>query len=159
MVGTEAERRGIVKHGSKMIQAVANATVPQLTLHIGASFGAGNYGMCGRAFDPRFIFAWPNNRIAVMGGEQAAKVLSIITEERFARSGKPVDLQRLAAMEQKLIDQFARESTALYATARLWDDGLIDPRDSRKVLAFCLSICREAEIRVVRPTSFGVARM
>jgi geranyl-CoA carboxylase beta subunit len=159
MVGTEAERRGIVKHGSKMIQAVANATVPQLTLHIGASFGAGNYGMCGRAFDPRFIFAWPNNRIAVMGGEQAAKVLSIITEERFARSGKPVDHKRLAAMERKLIDQFARESTALYATARLWDDGLIDPRDSRKVLAFCLSICREAEIRVLRPTSFGVARM
>ncbi len=159
MVGTEAERRGIVKHGSKMIQAVANATVPQLTLHIGASFGAGNYGMCGRAYDPRFIFAWPNNRIAVMGGEQAAKVLSIITEERQERLGQPVDRLRLEAMERKIIDQFARESTALFATARLWDDGLIDPRDSRKVLAFCLSICREAEIRPLNPTSFGVARM
>src|SRR5260221_8073066 len=91
MVGTEAERRGIVKHGSKMIQAVANASVPQLTLHIGASFGAGNYGMCGRAYDPPFIFALPHNPIPLMGGEQAAKGLSIITEERFARSGKPVD--------------------------------------------------------------------
>jgi geranyl-CoA carboxylase beta subunit len=159
MVGTEAERRGIVKHGSKMIQAVANASVPQLTLHIGASFGAGNYGMCGRAYDPRFIFAWPNNRIAVMGGEQAAKVLSIITEERQERLGQPVDRPRLQAMEQKIVDQFDRESTALFATARLWDDGLIDPRDSRTVLAFCLSICREAEIRPLNPTSFGVARM
>jgi geranyl-CoA carboxylase beta subunit len=159
MVGTEAERRGIVKHGSKMIQAVANASVPQLTLHIGASFGAGNYGMCGRSYDPRFIFAWPNNRIAVMGGEQAAKVLSIITEERFQRLGKPVDRAELEAMEQKIVDQFNRESTALFATARLWDDGLVDPRDSRKVLAYCLSICREAEIRPLKPTSFGVARM
>jgi geranyl-CoA carboxylase beta subunit len=159
MVGTEAERRGIVKHGSKMIQAVANASVPQLTLHIGASFGAGNYGMCGRAYDPRFIFAWPNNRIAVMGGEQAAKVLSIITAERLERAGKPVDRGQLDAMERKTIEQFDRESTALFATARLWDDGLIDPRDSRKVLGFCLSICREAEIRPLNPTSFGVARM
>jgi geranyl-CoA carboxylase beta subunit len=159
MVGTEAERRGIVKHGSKMIQAVANATVPQLTLHIGASFGAGNYGMCGRAYDPRFIFAWPNNRIAVMGGEQAARVLSIIAEERMERLGKPVDRVQLQTMEQKIIDQFERESTALFATARLWDDGLIDPRDSRKVLAFTLSICCEAQIRPLNATSFGVARM
>jgi geranyl-CoA carboxylase beta subunit len=159
MVGTEAERRGIVKHGSKMIQAVANATVPQLTLHIGASFGAGNYGMCGRAYDPRFIFAWPNNRIAVMGGEQAAKVLSIITEERQQRQGKAIDRAELAAMEQGIIAQFDRESTALFATARLWDDGLIDPRESRRVLGFCLSICREAEIRPLRPNTFGVARL
>ncbi|HEV2547261.1 MAG TPA: carboxyl transferase domain-containing protein [Stellaceae bacterium] len=159
MVGTEAERRGIVKHGSKMIQAVANASVPQLTLHIGASFGAGNYGMCGRAYDPRFIFAWPNNRIAVMGGEQAAKVLAIITEDRQRRAGRPVDERQLEAMKQKIVDQFDRESTALYATARLWDDGLIDPRDSRKVLGFCLSICRDAAIRPLNRTSFGVARM
>ncbi len=159
IVGPEAERNGIVKHGSKMIQAVANASVPQITLHIGASFGAGNYGMCGRAFDPRFIFAWPNNRIAVMGGEQAAKVLSIIAEERSVRTGKPVDRAALQGMERKVVDQFDRESTALYATARLWDDGLIDPRDTRTVLAFCLSICREAERRSLNPTSFGVARM
>ena len=91
MVGRDAERAGIVKHGSKMIQAVANARVPKLTLHIGASFGAGNYGMCGRAYDPAFIFAWPNNRIAVMGPEQAAGVLAIVTEEKLKRDGKPVD--------------------------------------------------------------------
>ena len=93
MVGREAERAGIVKHGSKMIQAVANARVPKLTLHIGASFGAGNYGMCGRSYDPAFIFAWPNNRIAVMGPEQAAGVLAIVTEEKLKRDGKPVDHQ------------------------------------------------------------------
>jgi len=159
MVGSEAERRGIVKHGSKMIQAVSNASVPQVTLHIGASFGAGNYGMCGRAFDPRFIFAWPNNRIAVMGGEQAGRVLSIVGEESAKRAGRPVDHAALAAQEKRVIAQFDRESTALFSTARIYDDGLIDPRDSRKVLAFCLSICHEAEMRPLYRTSFGVARM
>jgi geranyl-CoA carboxylase beta subunit len=158
MVGREAERAGIINRGSKMIQAVANATVPQLTLHIGASFGAGNYGMCGRAYDPRFIFAWPNNRIAVMGGEQAAKVMAIVTEEKLKREGKPVEQAKLDAMEQAIVKRMEGESTALYATARLWDDGLIDPRDSRKILALCLSICREAEIRPLKPTTFGVAR-
>ena len=158
MVGREAEQAGIIKHGSKMIQAVANATVPQLTLHIGASFGAGNYGMCGRAFDPRFIFAWPNNRIAVMGGTQAAKVMSIVQEEKAAREGKPVDRARLDAMEAGIVKRMDGESSALFATARLWDDGIIDPRDSRRVLALCLSICREAAIRPLRPTTFGVAR-
>jgi geranyl-CoA carboxylase beta subunit len=159
MVGREAEAAGIVKHGSKMIQAVANATVPQITLHIGASFGAGNYGMCGRGFDPRFIFAWPNNRIAVMGGAQAAGVMRIVSEEGAKRSGKPVDTAALDKMAAGIVAQFDRESTALFATARLWDDGLIDPRDSRKVLAFCLSICREAEMRPLKPVTFGVARM
>jgi len=159
MVGREAEQDGIIKHGSKMIQAVANANVPQITLHIGASFGAGNYGMCGRAYDPRFIFAWPNNRIAVMGGEQAARVMSIVTEEKLKREGKPVERQKLEAMEQDIIRRIDGESMALYATARLWDDGLIDPRDSRKVLALCLSICREAEIRPLKPNTFGVGRM
>ncbi len=159
MVGPEAERRGIIKHGSKMIQAVSNATVPQLTLHIGASFGAGNYGMCGRAFDPRFIFAWPNNRIAVMGGEQAGRVLSIVGEESAKRAGRAVDVTALKTQEERVVKQFERESTALFATARIYDDGLIDPRDSRKVLALCLSICREAETRPLRRTTFGVARM
>ena len=159
MVGREAERSGIIKHGSKMIQAVANATVPQLTIHIGASFGAGNYGMCGRAYDPRFIFAWPSNRIAVMGGEQAAKVMAIVTEEKLKREGKPVDKTKLGAMEKRIIKRMEGEFTALYATARLWDDGLIDPRDTRKVLGFCLSICREAELRPLKPSTFGVARM
>ncbi len=159
MVGREAEQAGIIKHGSKMIQAVANATVPQLTIHVGASFGAGNYGMCGRAYDPRFIFAWPSNRIAVMGGEQAAKVMAIVTEEKLKREGKPVDKAKLDAMEQGIIKRVESESTALYATARLWDDGLIHPRDTRKVLGFCLSICREAELRPLRPNTFGVGRM
>jgi geranyl-CoA carboxylase beta subunit len=159
MVGREAEQAGIIKHGSKMIQAVANATVPQITLHIGASFGAGNYGMCGRAYDPRFIFAWPNNRVAVMGGEQAAKVMSIVTEEKSRREGKPVDRALLDKMEAGIIKRMEGESQALYATARLWDDGLIDPRDTRKVLAFCLSICREAEVRPLKPSTFGVGRM
>jgi geranyl-CoA carboxylase beta subunit len=159
MVGREAEQDGIIKHGSKMIQAVANANVPQITLHIGASFGAGNYGMCGRAYDPRFILAWPNNRIAVMGGEQAARVMSIVTEEKLKREGKPVERQKLEAMEKEIVQRIDGESQALYATARLWDDGLIDPRDSRKVLAFCLSICREAEIRPLKPNTFGVGRM
>jgi geranyl-CoA carboxylase beta subunit len=159
MVGREAEQAGIIKHGSKMIQAVANATVPQLTMHVGASFGAGNYGMCGRAYDPRFIFAWPTNRIAVMGGEQAAKVMAIVTEEKLKREGKPVDKAKLETMEQGMVRRMEDESTALYATARLWDDGLIDPRDTRKVLGFCLSICREAELRPLKPNTFGVGRM
>src|SRR6516225_9889044 len=159
MVGREAEQAGIIKHGSKMIQAVANATVPQLTIHIGASFGAGNYGMCGRAYDPRFIFAWPSNRIAVMGGEQAAKVMAIVTEEKLKRESRPVDKAKLGGMEQAIIKRVDAESTALYATARLWDDGLIDPRDSRKVLGFCLSICREADLRPLKPITFGVGRM
>jgi geranyl-CoA carboxylase beta subunit len=159
MVGREAEQAGIVKHGSKMIQAVSNATVPQITIHIGASFGAGNYGMCGRAYDPRFIFAWPNNRVAVMGGEQLAKVMSIVTEEKAKREGKPIDKSKLEAMEKSIRERIERESTALFATARLWDDGLIDPRDTRKVLAFCLSICREAELRPLKPSTFGVGRM
>lgn len=159
MVGTEAERGGIVKHGSKMIQAVTNATVPKLTLHIGASFGAGNYGMCGRAYDPRFIFAWPNNQISVMGGQQAGKTMTIVAEASAKRKGEEPNYEALEAMEQHVIETYDREGKALYATARLWDDGLIDPRDSRKVLAFCLATCREAEARTVYPNTFGVARM
>ncbi|WP_025897885.1 acyl-CoA carboxylase subunit beta [Sneathiella glossodoripedis] len=159
MVGTEAEQSGIVKHGSKMIQAVTNATVPKITLQIGASFGAGNYGMCGRAFDPRFIFAWPNYQIAVMGGEQAAKVLSIVTEEKFRRMGQEPDREALDKMEAGIIARTRKESTALYATARLWDDGLIDPRDTRKVLSYCLSIALEGDKRNTNSNTFGVARM
>jgi geranyl-CoA carboxylase beta subunit len=158
MVGVDAERKGIVKHGSKMIQAVANATVPQITLQIGASFGAGNYGMCGRAFGPRFLFAWPNNRVAVMGGEQAAKVMTIIAEDKAAREGKTPDHARLAAAEAETIAQFDRESEVLFATARLWDDGIIDPRDSRRVLAQCLAICADAATREPRANTFGVSR-
>jgi geranyl-CoA carboxylase beta subunit len=158
MVGTDAERRGIVKHGSKMIQAVANSTVPQITIHIGASFGAGNYGMCGRSFDPRFLFAWPNNRVGVMGGEQAARVMTIVAEEGIRRRGAALDRSALKEAEDRLIDLFDRESTALHITSRVWDDGIIDPRDTRKVLALCLRICREGDTRRLNPNSFGVAR-
>ncbi|HTG25168.1 MAG TPA: carboxyl transferase domain-containing protein [Reyranella sp.] len=159
MVGTEAERGGIVKHGSKMIQAVANATVPQITVVIGGSFGAGNYGMCGRAYDPRFIFAWPNNRTAVMGGEQAAGVMKTVTEQKFLREGKEPPRAEIDKMFKGIVEQFDRESTALYGTAHLWDDGIIDPRDTRRILAFTLSIARESIVRPLNPITFGVARM
>jgi len=159
MVGIEAEQDGIIKHGSKMLQAVANATVPQVTIVVGASFGAGNYGMCGRGLSPRFIFSWPNAKIGVMGGEQAAKVMSIITTEKMHRRGQPVDEQGLKTMETQIINRMNEESTSLFGTARLWDDGLIDPRDTRKVLSFVLSVCREADARVLKPNTFGVARM
>lgn len=159
LVGVDAEQRGIVKHGSKMIQAVTNMTVPKITLHIGASFGAGNYGMCGRAFDPAFIFAWPSNRIAVMGGEQAAKTMRIVGEEGARGRGEEPNAAYFDAMSKTIIDKYDDESRALFATARLWDDGLIDPRDSRKLLAFCLDTVEEARARKLSRTNFGVARM
>ena len=159
MVGVEAERGGIVKHGAKMIQAVANASVPQLTVVLGGSFGAGNYGMCGRGFDPRFIFSWPNARTAVMGGEQAAKVMEIITTAKLERKGMSPDPEFLKGMSDHIINQVDKQSTATFSTARLWDDGIIDPRDTRKVLAYCLSICRDAQERELHPNSFGVGRM
>ncbi len=158
LVGVEPEAAGAIKHGAKMIQAVANATVPQLTLNIGGSFGAGNYGMCGRSYDPRFLFAWPNARLSVMGGEQAAGVMRIITEEKWKRDGTPVDTDALDKMEAGIVSQFHMESSALFCTSRGWDDGIIDPRESRSVLGFCLSICAEAELRPLRPSTFGVAR-
>ncbi|MEM9263237.1 MAG: carboxyl transferase domain-containing protein, partial [Pseudomonadota bacterium] len=159
LVGTDAEQSGIVKHGSKMIQAVTNMTVPKFTFQIGASFGAGNYGMCGRAFDPRFIFSWPNNRIAVMGGEQAAKTMMIVAEEGARKRGQEPNTAYFEAMGQEIIKKYDEESRALFATARLWDDGLIDPRDTRRVLALCLDTAAEAEARELRPNVFGVGRM
>ncbi len=158
MVGRRAEQDGIVKHGAQMIQAVANAQVPQLTLQIGGSFGAGNYGMCGRAFGPRFLFSWPNARIAVMGSEQAADVMAMVGAAKAKRAGRPADPAQLAAMREGIVRQLDGESTALFGSARLWDDGIIDPRDSRKILALCLAVCREGEARRLRPSSFGVAR-
>src|SRR5271166_2118520 len=157
--GVAAERAGIVKHGSKMIQAVTNAPVPKITLQIGASFGAGHYGMCGRAFGPRFVFSWPNNRIAVMGGEQAACVMRIVAEEGAKAKGEAADTAKLDAMTSKIIRTYDAQSTALYATARLWDDGIIDPRDTREVLGLCLSICAEADARTLHPNTFGIARL
>ena len=158
MVGREAEQAGAVKHGAKMIQAVANATVPQLTVVIGGGYGAGNYGMCGRSYDPRFIFAWPNSRVAVMGGEQVAQVMKIVTRQKLARAGQEADEAALDAMSAVLREQLERESRALFATARVWDDGIIDPRETRRVLGFCLRTCAEAARRQLSPNTFGVAR-
>jgi geranyl-CoA carboxylase beta subunit len=162
MVGTAAERAGAIKHGSKMIQAVANTRVPKFTIVLGGSFGAGNYGMCGRGFDPRFIFSWPTARTAVMGGAQAAMVMEMVGRAKIARSGAPVNEQAEAgirAMSEQLRRRLDAESDVLYGTARLWDDGIIDPRDTRRVLALCLAIAREADARQLHPNSFGVARM
>ncbi|QEY63935.1 acyl-CoA carboxylase subunit beta [Metapseudomonas lalkuanensis] len=158
MVGTESEQLGVIKHGSKMIQAVANARVPKLTLVVGGSYGAGNYAMCGRGLDPRFIFAWPNSRTAVMGGAQAGKVLRIVTEEKHAKEGKEPDPKMLDMLEQMTAQKLESQSTALYGTANLWDDGLIDPRDSRPLLGYLLDICAEADVRPLKGNSFGVAR-
>ena len=159
MVGLRAEEHGIVKHGSKMIQAVANANVPQITIVVGGSFGAGNYGMCGRSFDPRFIFSWPNARVSVMGGEQAAKVMEIITRAKFGRQGVTIDDENLGKMTGAIKQKLDSESDALFSTARLWDDGIIDPRDTRRVIAMTLATSREGDARRLRPSSFGVARL
>jgi geranyl-CoA carboxylase beta subunit len=158
MVGAEAERAGAVKHGSKMIQAVANARVPKLTIVIGGSFGAGNYGMCGRGFDPDFIFSWPSARTAVMGGTQAAKVMELITRAKFDRSGETLDEASLAKMSEGMRLRLDNESRALFGTARLWDDGLIDPRDTRKILGFCLDTVAAGRHRVLQTSTFGIAR-
>ena len=158
IVGTEAERAGMIKHGSKQIQALSNATVPQITIHCGASFGAGNYGMCGRGFHPRFLFSWPNARTAVMGPQQAAGTMAIVMREGAARKGVPVDEDKLAAMTAKIVETFERQMHAPYTSGLLLDDGLIDPRDTRRVLALTLAVCDEAERRTLRPMQFGVAR-
>lgn len=157
IVGTDAEQSGIIKHGSKMIQAVANARVPKLSVNVGGSYGAGNYAMCGRGFDPRFLFSWPQARTAVMGGAQAGMVLRIVAEAKMKAAGA-LDEDRLAAMERQTQEMLDAQTTALASTARMEDDGLIDPRDTRRVLALALDICAVAEARALRPNSFGVAR-
>jgi geranyl-CoA carboxylase beta subunit len=125
---------------------------------LGGSFGAGNYGMCGRGFDPRFIFSWPSARTAVMGGAQAAKVMDILNRSKLQRMGLPANDAALAAMSDALCQRLDAESDVLFGTARLWDDGVIDPRDTRRVLGLCLAIAGEAEQRTLRPNTFGVAR-
>lgn len=158
LVGTEPERRGMIKHGSKMIQAVSNANVPSVTVMCGASFGAGNYGMCGRAFGPRFVFSWPNARTAVMGGEQAAHTMRIVAEGTARRRGEPVDDAALSALEARIVENFERQSSAFHTSARLLDDGVIDPRDTRDVLAIALATSLDGDARRPRPVQFGVAR-
>jgi geranyl-CoA carboxylase beta subunit len=158
MVGKEYEQAGMIKHGSKMIQAVTSATVPQITIYCGASFGAGNYGMCGRGFHPRFCFSWPNAKTAVMGGEQAAETMAIVTEAAAARRGKPVERETLDAMKAEIIGVFDGQMDVFSTSARLLDDGVIDPRDTRGILAEVLAICREAEVRNPQAMQFSVAR-
>ncbi|MBU3671979.1 MAG: acyl-CoA carboxylase subunit beta [Sinobacteraceae bacterium] len=157
LVGRAQEEAGIIKQGSRMIQAVTNATVPQITVHCGASYGAGNYGMCGRGFHPRFCFSWPNARIAVMGAEQAAKTMGNVMRAQAAK-GRSVDSAQIEAMEQRIIANFARQVDVFATSAHLLDDGVIDPRDTRGVLAFVLAVCREAERRTPARNSRDVAR-
>ena len=159
MVGKESEQGGMIKHGSKMIQAVTNATVPQITIQCGASFGAGNYGMCGRAYAPRFLFSWPSAKTAVMGGEQAARTMQIVTEAGLARKGIAPDPEQSKAQFDKIVAMFEAQADAFYTSGLLLDDGVIDPRDTRAVLAQCLDICAQAQQRQLRPMQFGVARM
>jgi geranyl-CoA carboxylase beta subunit len=158
MVGRAYEEAGMIKHGSKMIQAVTSATVPQITIYCGASFGAGNYGMCGRGFHPRFCFSWPNAKTAVMGGEQAAETMAIVTEAAAARRGKPVDQDQLDKMKAKIISVFDGQMDVFATSARVLDDGVIDPRDTRAVLAEVLAICRDGDRRAPQRMQFSVAR-
>jgi geranyl-CoA carboxylase beta subunit len=158
MVGTEYEQKGMVKHGSKMIQAVTNVRVPKIALYIGASFGAGNYGMSGYAFEPEFLFSWPNAATGVMGGEQAAKTMTQVAQVSAARRGEEVDEAALTKQRNTIVDIFDRQEGAFYTSGRNLDHGVIDPRDTRKVLGFALETCLEARNRRVQPNSFGVAR-
>ena len=156
MVGRKYEAGGIAKDGAKLVTAVATAQVPKFTFIIGGSFGAGNYGMCGRAYAPRFLWTWPNSRISVMGGEQAASVLATVKRDGIERQGGSWDDAEERAFKQPIIDQFEYQGHPLYASARLWDDGIIDPVKTRDVLALSLSASRNAPIA---PTRFGVFRM
>ncbi|XP_030322966.1 methylcrotonoyl-CoA carboxylase beta chain, mitochondrial isoform X2 [Calypte anna] len=156
MVGREYEAGGIAKDGAKMVTAVACASVPKITVIIGGSFGAGNYGMCGRAYSPRFLYLWPNARISVMGGEQAATVLATIAKDRKAREGKQLSPADEAALKEPIIRRFEEEGNPYYSSARLWDDGIIDPADTRLVLGLSLSAALNAP---TKKTKFGVFRI
>ena len=158
IVGKQSEQAGMIKHGSKMIQAVSNANVPKIAIMCGASFGAGNYGMCGNGYKPDFSFSWPNARTAVMGAEQAADTMAVVVEAGAKRKGQEPDPAAIAALKQKIITTFEQQTGALYTSGLMLDDGVIDPRDTRKVLALTLDICEEAERRALRPVQFGVAR-
>jgi 3-methylcrotonyl-CoA carboxylase beta subunit len=156
MVGKQYERGGIAKDGAKMVHAVANATVPKFTVIIGGSFGAGNYGMCGRAYSPRFLWMWPNARISVMGGEQAAGVLTTVKRDQLAREGKQLSPEEERAIADPVLQKYESEGSPYYSTARLWDDGVIDPAETRTYLGLGLSVAYNAPIETPR---FGVFRM
>ncbi len=156
MVGEKYEHQGIAKHGAKLVAAVSCASVPKITIIVGGSHGAGNYAMCGRAYDPRFLFMWPNARISVMGGEQAALVLTQIKEQKHKALNKPLDQAAISAMQKTIRSTYDTESSAYYSSARLWDDGIIQPVDTRRVLSLCLSTVYNAPIA---DTHFPVFRM
>ncbi|GBL03067.1 carboxyl transferase domain-containing protein [Glaciecola sp. KUL10] len=156
MVGKQYESGGIAKHGAKMVTAVACAKVPKFTILIGGSFGAGNYGMCGRAYDPNFLFMWPNARISVMGGEQAAGVLAQVKKDQAAKAGETFTDEQVHALKKPVIDTYEKQGHPYYASARLWDDGVIDPADTRRVLALCLAASAN---KPIPDTKFGVFRM
>jgi 3-methylcrotonyl-CoA carboxylase beta subunit len=156
MVGQKYENEGIAKHGAKLVMAVATAKVPKLTLIVGGSFGAGNYGMCGRAYSPRFLWTWPNSRISVMGGEQAASVLSTLKRDEIEKKGKVWSAEQEDHFKQPIREQYERQGHPYYASARLWDDGIIDPAQTRYVLGLSLSVALNAPIE---STHFGVFRM
>ena len=156
IVGRQYERAGIAKDGAKMVHAVANSVVPKFTVIIGGSFGAGNYGMCGRAYEPRFLWMWPNGRISVMGGEQAAGVLATVKRDQLAREGKTLTADEESAIRQPILDKYEAEGSPYYSTARLWDDGILDPADTRQALALGLSSAFNAPVAEPR---FGVFRM
>ena len=159
MVGTDYEQAGIIKHGAKMIQAVSNVQVPKIVFYVGASFGAANYGMCGYAYDPDFLFSWPNAKTGVMGGEQAALTMEFVMKNAAKRRGQELDEEQLAAQRSKIQRHFDDQSDAFYTSGHMLDHGVIDPRDTRKIIGFTLDTCREAEKRTLQPNSFGVARM
>ncbi|MCY4026445.1 MAG: methylcrotonoyl-CoA carboxylase, partial [Acidobacteria bacterium] len=156
MVGRQYEQAGIAKDGAKLVHAVANAAVPKLTVIVGGSFGAGNYGMCGRAYEPRFLWMWPNARISVMGGEQAAGVLASVKESQAARERRTMTEAELEALRRPILERYEREGSPYYSTARLWDDGVIDPARTRDVLALSLAVAHRAPIP---ESTFGVFRM
>ena len=156
MVGRQYEHGGIAKDGAKLVHAVANAPVPKLTVIIGGSFGAGNYGMCGRAYQPRFLYMWPNSRISVMGGEQAASVLAQVRQTALEAGGNRMNDAEVQAFKQPILDKYELEGSPYYSTARLWDDGVIDPADTRNVLALSLAASLNAPIPEMK---FGVFRM
>jgi 3-methylcrotonyl-CoA carboxylase beta subunit len=156
MVGRRYENEGIARHGAKMVTAVATTSVPKITMVVGGSFGAGNYGMAGRAYQPRFMWSWPNSRISVMGGEQAAGVLATVKREAIERKGGMWSAEDEAEFKRPTVEMFERQAHPLYASARLWDDGIVDPRKSRDVLALSLRAALNAP---VEETRFGVFRM
>jgi acetyl-CoA carboxylase carboxyltransferase component len=156
MVGSRYERAGIAKDGAKMVHAVANSVVPKFTVIIGGSFGAGNYGMCGRAYEPRLLWMWPNARISVMGAQQAASVLTTVKRDQLTREGKPFTAEEEEAIRQPILEKYEHEGSPYYSTARIWDDGILDPMDTRRALALGLSVAYNAPIPEPK---FGVFRM